>query len=77
MWGNTGFRPEPVTVSRRITPLPAAAKLHVIVSDHADSQLMALVMGIMHPTFRTALRHGAFFSISLEVQLTSSMTNRL
>jgi hypothetical protein len=48
MWGNMGFQPQPVTVSRRIAPPLAAAKLHVIVSDHADSQLMALVIGIVH-----------------------------
>lgn len=48
MWGNMRFQPQPVTVSRRIAPPLAAAKLHVIVSDHADSQLMAFVMGIVH-----------------------------
>ena len=61
MLGNTGSQPQPVTVSRRIPPLPAAAKLHLSVSDHADSQLMAYVIGIVHPTFLTCLSHCSYF----------------
>ena len=48
MWGNMGFQQQPVAVRRRITPPPAAAKLHMIVSDYADSQLIALVMDTAH-----------------------------
>ena len=57
MWGNMGLQQQPVAVRRRIAPPPAAAKLYMIVSDYADSQLIALVMDTTHRIMTVPVKH--------------------